>query len=110
MATRVACRFDPPSPPGDSSAPPAAQPPGSIAAANGDVSPAVVGGSGTRRAGLCSMKPLIILDVAALSTAHGGMRLDQVCSSYNVEDRRPGAGTRAQQRARVDQWNREAGC
>jgi hypothetical protein len=53
---------------------------------------------------------VVVLDSAALATACGGMRLEQLCSSYNVEDRRPGAGTRAQQRARTDQWNREAGC
>ena len=59
------------------------------------------------------MKPsdeVIVLDATQLATAHGGMRLEGICHSYNVEDRRPGAGTRAQQRARVDQWNREAGC
>lgn len=56
------------------------------------------------------MSKLITLDAAALTFVHGGMQWQKMCSSYNVEDRRPGAGTRAQQRARTDQWNREAGC
>lgn len=53
---------------------------------------------------------IIVLDRATLATAHGGMKWEQFCASYNVEDRRPGAGTRAQQRARTDGWNRENGC
>lgn len=50
------------------------------------------------------------IDSDALVTATGGMKWQQFCSSYNVEDRRPGAGTRLQQRARVDEANRQAGC
>lgn len=53
---------------------------------------------------------LATIDDAALATAHGGMKWQQLCASYNVEDRRPGAGTRAQQRAQTDAWNRERGC
>lgn len=50
----------------------------------------------------------ITTDELELTT--GGMQWEQFCASYNVEDRRPGAGTRAQQRAQTDQWNRERGC
>ncbi|MBA2544542.1 MAG: hypothetical protein H0V17_33170 [Deltaproteobacteria bacterium] len=57
-----------------------------------------------------SSNGIVVLDAAALATAHGGMKWEQFCASYNVEDRRRGAGTRAQQRARTDQWNREVGC
>ncbi len=53
---------------------------------------------------------VIVLDPATLTTVSGGMKWEQFCASYNVEDRRPGAGTRAQQRARTDSWNREVGC
>ena len=53
---------------------------------------------------------LVVLDAAALAGATGGMKWEQFCASYNVEDRRPGAGTRAQQRARTDAWNVERGC
>jgi len=52
----------------------------------------------------------VVLDPEALSTACGGMKWEQLCASYNVEDRRPGAGTRAQQRAQTDEWNRARGC
>lgn len=45
-----------------------------------------------------------------LTGTHGGMKWQNLCASYNVEDRRPGAGTPAQQRARTDEWNRERGC
>ncbi len=53
---------------------------------------------------------LLTLDAIALHTVRGGMNLEKACSSCNVEDRRPGAGTKKQQRAQTDQWNREAGC
>lgn len=57
-----------------------------------------------------SSTELLSLDAASLHTVNGGMQWQKSCASYNVEDRRPGAGTRAQQRARTDQWNREVGC
>jgi hypothetical protein len=57
-----------------------------------------------------SSNEIAVLSSATLSTVHGGMRWQHLCASYNVEDRRPGAGTRAQQRARTDQMNRENGC
>lgn len=53
---------------------------------------------------------LEVIDPATLGTVSGGMKWEQLCASYNVEDRRPGAGTRLQQRARTDAWNRENGC
>ena len=52
----------------------------------------------------------VTLDSASLAAVSGGMWWQQLCASYNVEDRRPGAGTKAQQRARTDAWNREVGC
>lgn len=56
------------------------------------------------------MNDFVEIDRAALTTATGGMNWQDLCASYNIEDRRRGAGTRAQQRARTDQWNRELGC
>ena len=61
------------------------------------------------------MKPntsleLATIDAADLACTYGGMKWQNMCASYNVEDRRPGAGTRAQQRAQTDQWNRASGC
>jgi hypothetical protein len=53
---------------------------------------------------------LVVIDSASLAEVCGGMNWEQSCASYNVEDRRPGAGTKAQQRARTDGWNREVGC
>jgi hypothetical protein len=53
---------------------------------------------------------LATIDDATLATTCGGMQWEKFCASYNVEDRRPGAGTRRQQRAQTDQWNRENGC
>ena len=53
---------------------------------------------------------VIVLAPSTLARVSGGMKWEQFCASYNVEDRRPGAGTRAQQRARTDGWNRENGC
>ncbi|MFT3699813.1 MAG: hypothetical protein QM831_42100 [Kofleriaceae bacterium] len=50
------------------------------------------------------------IDLETLATVTGGMQWQRYCYSYNVEDRRPGAGTPAQQRRRVDEWNRQAGC
>ena len=57
-----------------------------------------------------SSNEIIVLDSASLATASGGMKWEQLCASYNVEDRRPGAGTRAQQRSRTDEWNRGNSC
>ncbi|CAN5905470.1 hypothetical protein BH11MYX2_BH11MYX2_17480 [soil metagenome] len=57
-----------------------------------------------------STESLETIDADALDTTTGGMQWQNFCASYNVEDRRPGAGTRAQQRAQTDQWNRERGC
>lgn len=53
---------------------------------------------------------LVTIATADLADTHGGMKWQNLCASYNVEDRRPGAGTPAQQRAQTDQWNRERGC
>ena len=53
---------------------------------------------------------LVEIDPAALADVSGGMQWQNLCSSYNVEDRRPGAGTKAEQRERTDAWNRERGC
>ncbi|CAN5649990.1 hypothetical protein BH11MYX1_BH11MYX1_21540 [soil metagenome] len=53
---------------------------------------------------------LVALESADLTTVNGGMQWQNFCASYNVEDRRPGAGTKLQQRARIDQWNAERGC
>ena len=53
---------------------------------------------------------VVVLDSAALTGATGGMKWQDLCASYNVEDRRPGAGTKLQQRARTDEWNRQRGC
>ena len=53
---------------------------------------------------------VVVIDPAALAGTCGGMQWQKLCASYNVEDRRPGAGTRAQQRARTDAWNVERGC
>jgi transcription elongation factor len=53
---------------------------------------------------------LTTIDTADLARTHGGMKWQNLCASYNVEDRRRGAGTPAQQRARTDAWNRENGC
>lgn len=50
------------------------------------------------------------LDLATLATVHGGMKWQNLCASYNVEDRRPGAPSLKQQRAQTDAWNRERGC
>jgi len=55
-------------------------------------------------------RDLSTIDASQLASVHGGMKWQSFCASYNVEDRRPGAGTPAQQRARTDQWNRERGC
>ena len=52
----------------------------------------------------------VTIATADLAATHGGMKWQILCASYNVEDRRPGAGTPAQQRAQTDQWNRERGC
>lgn len=54
--------------------------------------------------------PFATLSTPELATAQGGMKWEQLCASYNVEDRRPGAGTKLQQRAQTDAWNRERGC
>jgi hypothetical protein len=60
------------------------------------------------------MKPntleLATIDTADLAGTYGGMKWQNMCASYNVEDRRPGHPTRAQQRAQTDQWNRRVGC
>lgn len=37
------------------------------------------------------------------------MQWQNLRASYNVEDRRPGAGTRLQPRAQTDAWNAERG-
>ncbi len=50
------------------------------------------------------------IDAANLTTVNGGMQWQNLCASYNVEDRRRGAGTKLEQRARTDDWNRERGC
>ena len=51
-----------------------------------------------------------VIETADLTDVNGGMQWQQLCASYNVEDRRPGAGTRSQQRAKTDRWNAERGC
>jgi hypothetical protein len=57
-----------------------------------------------------SSTELVAIDSATLATVTGGMKWQGLCASYNVEDRRPGAGTKLQQRAQTDAWNRERGC
>ncbi len=51
-----------------------------------------------------------VIEIADLTEVNGGMQWQNLCASYNVEDRRPGAGTKLQQRAKTDQWNAERGC
>jgi hypothetical protein len=47
---------------------------------------------------------------ADLTSVTGGMQWQKLCASYNVEDRRPGAGTKLQQRTQTDAWNAERSC
>jgi hypothetical protein len=45
-----------------------------------------------------------------LSSASGGFKWENLCQSYNVEDRRPGAPRRDVQIRQTDEHNRANGC
>jgi hypothetical protein len=58
---------------------------------------------------LAPLARLARLAPAELTRVTGGMQWQNFRASYNVEDRRPGAGTPSQQRQRTDAWNAERG-
>ena len=56
------------------------------------------------------MRKYQIIDRETLGHVHGGLRWRDMCLSYNVEDRRPGAPSRREQVRQTDELNRAKGC